>query len=117
MKQLKIIVVVLLALLGAAAGVAKMLQTPQELAFFQQLGLGGMVVVGFGLVQLAGAVLLVPSRTRLAGALVSDLTFTLSAVMIFMSGAIGFGVVALVPVVLVSLVIVDELRQKLPQQQ
>ena len=117
MKQVKTIIVVLLVLLGAAAGVAKMMQVPQELQFFAGLGLNNFVVIAFGVVQFAGALLLAVPRTRLVGAIISDLAFTLSAVMIFLSGSIGFGLVALVPAILAGLIVFDEIRPKLQAQQ
>lgn len=116
MKQVRIVIVVLLVLLGAAAGVAKILQAPQELQFFEQLGLGGMAVVAFGVVQFAGAVLLALPRTRFAGAIISDLMFTLSALMILLSGAIGFGLLALLPAILAGFIAVEEWRTKINRQ-
>lgn len=116
MKQVRIVIVVLLVLLGAAAGIAKMLQLPQELRFFAELGLGSPAAIAFGVVQFAGAVLLAMPRTRFAGAIVCDLMFTLSAIMILLSGAIGFGLIALVPAILAGFLAVDEWRAKVDRQ-
>lgn len=112
MQQVRIVIVVLLVVLGAAAGVAKMMQVPQELEFFAELGLGNLAAAGFGVVQFAGAVLLAMPRARLAGAIISDLMFTLSAVMILLSGSIGFGLVALIPAILAGFIAIEEWRAR-----
>ena len=100
MNKLKAAVLIVLVLLGTSAGVAKILKVPEELAFFQTVGLGESIVLLFGIVQLIGAILLVFRRTRLAGALVSAGTYLASAIMIFASGAIGFGTISLLPILM-----------------
>lgn len=112
MQQVRTVIVVLLVMLGAAAGIAKMMQVPQELQFFAELGLGNVAAVAFGIVQLAGAVLLAVPRARFAGAIICDLMFTLSAVMILVSGSIGFGLVALIPAILAGFIAVEEWRTR-----
>ena len=98
---------VLLILLGGAAGLAKVTQAPPEIAFFAGLGLGAIVVVVFGVLQLAGAVSLIFAKTRFIGAILLDVTFSLSVVMILMTGQIGFALVSLVPVLMAGWVIYD----------
>lgn len=100
MNRLKTGVLIVLVLLGTSAGVAKILKVPEELAFFQAVGLGELIVLLFGTVQLVGAILLIFRRTRLAGALVSAVTYLGSAIMIFVSGAIGFGTISLLPILM-----------------
>ena len=87
-----------------------MMRVPQELQFFAQLGLGNLAVAAFGVLQIAGAALLAIPRTRLAGAITCDLMFTLSAVMILLSGSIGFGLVALIPAILAGYLAVEVWR-------
>ena len=82
MHLAKKINMVLLVLLGIAAGFAKVTQAPPEIAFFQGIGLGAPVVILFGVLQLVGAVLLIFEKTRLIGAILLDVTFSLSVVMI-----------------------------------
>ncbi len=98
---------VLLVLLGAAAGFAKVTQAPPEIAFFQGVGLGALVVIAFGVLQLVGAVLLAFKKTRLIGAILLDVTFSLSVVIILMTGQIGFALVSVIPVLMAGWVIYD----------
>ena len=107
MNLLKKINLVLLVLLGGAAGLAKVTQAPPEIAFFAGLGLGAMVVVVFGVLQIAGAGLLIFAKTRFVGAILLDVTFSLSVVMILMTGQIGFALVSVVPVLMAGWVIYD----------
>ena len=107
MQQFKVVILVLLVLLGAAAGLAKITLAPPEVQFFEGLGLGTPVVLAFGVLQLIGAVLLVLQKTRLIGAAILDITFTLSVVMIFMAGQIGFAVVSVIPVIMAGYIIYD----------
>ena len=107
MNLLKKINLVLLILLGGAAGLAKVTQAPPEVAFFAGLGLGAMVVVVFGVLQLAGALSLIFAKTRFIGAILLDVTFSLSVVMILMTGQIGFAFVSVVPVLMAGWVIYD----------
>jgi hypothetical protein len=107
MQQVKTIILVLLVLLGAAAGLAKITLAPPEVEFFKGLGLGTAVVLAFGILQLAGALLLVLQKTRLIGAVILDITFTLSVVMIFMTSQIGFALVSVIPVIMAGYIIYD----------
>ena len=107
MNLLKKINLVLLVLLGGAAGLAKVTQAPPEVAFFQGIGLGAIVVVIFGVLQLAGAVSLIFAKTRFIGAILLDVTFSLSVVMILMTGQIGFALFSVVPVLMAGWVIYD----------
>ena len=107
MHPLKKINLVLLILLGGAAGFAKVTQAPPEIAFFAGLGLGAIVVVVFGVLQLVGALSLIFAKTRFIGAILLDVTFSLSVVMILMTGQIGFALVSVVPVLMASWVIYD----------
>jgi hypothetical protein len=99
MQRLKTLNWILLALLGVAAGTSKMLQIPQEMAFFQgELGYSTELIVGFGALQFLGGLMLVFRKTRLAGAVLLGLTLFLSSIVVFMSGKVLFGVVSLIPV-------------------
>ena len=107
MNLLKKINLVLLILLGGAAGLAKVTQAPPEIAFFAGLGLGAIVVIAFGILQLVCAVLLIFEQRRLIGALLLGVTFSLSVVMILMTGQIGFAAVSVIPILMTGWVIYD----------
>lgn len=105
MKNLFTVNLVLVTLLGIAAAIPKLLRLPQEVTFFGNVGLPEGAVLLFGLVQLAGGMLLVVRRTRPWGAAVTAATFLASAVMVFLSGNTVFGLVSILPVLMASLVL------------
>jgi hypothetical protein len=86
-----------LGVLSIAAGIPKLLQMPQELAFLSSLGIAGTAVSALGVIQLAGGILLFPSKTRLVGAGVAALIFGISCAALFIGGDITMGIVSLLP--------------------
>lgn len=100
MRILKLIILVLLILMSLAAGAAKIMQMPQEMTFFQDIGLSLGLLVPLGVVQVIGGLLAAIPKTRKFGAIVMALVFLASAIMVFMSGHIGFGVISLIPAAL-----------------
>ena len=114
-NRLKTLNWILLALLGVAAGVAKMMQVPQEMAFFQgELGFGSNTIVTFGVLQFIGGLMIVFKKTRLTGAILLGLTLFLSSVVIFMSGKIVFGLVSLIPVLMADVLAWLEIKAMRP---
>lgn len=95
----------LVTLLGFTAAIPKIMRVPSEVGFFENVGLGADSVVVFGLLQLAGALLMVSLKTRMWGASVVAGTFLGSAVMLLLSGEIAFGLVSGLPVVMAAVVI------------
>ncbi|MGI9200301.1 MAG: hypothetical protein ACR2QL_04530 [Woeseiaceae bacterium] len=117
MQKLKTLNWILLALLGVAAGVSKMMQTPQEMAFFQgEMGYSSQLIVAFGALQFLGGVMMAFKKTRLAGAILLGLTLFLSCIVIFMSGNIGFGMVSVIPVLMADVAAWLELKEMRPTQ-
>ena len=100
MNIVKTIVFYLTVLLSAAAGVAKVMRTPQEVEFFAAAGFGVTALIVLGAMQIAGAALGLPQATRRIGAAVVAGGFLVSAAAIFITGNIGFGVVSLIPAAL-----------------
>ena len=92
------VMIYLLAALSTAAGIPKILQMPQELEFLQFLGFSEIAVSILGLFQLAGGVLLLFRKTRLAGAILATTALLVSSIAIFSSGNIPFGMISLLPV-------------------
>jgi len=109
MRILRVFALNAVLLLSLLAGLAKIIQLPDERAFFDAVGLGSFIVP-FGAVQFLAAVLLIFSRTHVAGAIIATIALFASAVMIFMAGNTLFGVVSLVPVMLGVFLVVDRLR-------
>ena len=56
MKIVNILIIAIIALLSIAAGLAKVMQTQQELEFLQGVGLSSALIVAFGLVQISGGI-------------------------------------------------------------
>ena len=111
MERLKTFNWILLALLGVAAGVAKMMQVPPEMEFFQgQMGYTTDVIVGFGFLQFVGGLMLVFQKTRLAGAVLLGLTLFVSCVVVFMGGKTVLGVISVVPVLMADVTAWLELK-------
>jgi hypothetical protein len=110
MKMINTLVVAIIALLSIAAGLAKVMQTPQEMAFLQGLGMSTGLIVAFGLVQIIGGVLLVLKKTRMPGVVLATSAFVVSTVLIFIGGDFTFGLISILPIALAGLII-NQLRK------
>jgi len=99
------IVLLILILMSFAAGAAKVMQMPQEVAFFAKAGLGVGTMVALGVMQILGAALSIPPGLRVAGAVIMGAGFLASAVIIFMTGNLVFASVSLLPVLLTGVII------------
>jgi hypothetical protein len=105
MKTVNILIIVIIALLSIAAGAAKVMQTPEEMAFLQGVGLNKTLIIVFGVVQIAAGILLAAGKTRFLGAILSALAFAASAILLFVGGNLAFGLFSIVPVALAGYVI------------
>ena len=65
------------------------------------------LVVAFGILQLVSAILLVFDSRRHIGAILLCVTFSLSVVMILVTGQIGFAAASIIPVLMAGWVIYD----------
>ena len=100
MKYVYLAILVLLILVSLAAGAAKVMQTPQEVEFFQQVGMGTGVLITFGIIQILGGLLAILPKFRKLGLTIMAAMFLLSAVQIFMTGNAVFGSLSLIPAAL-----------------
>ena len=98
MKIINILIIAVIALLSIAAGLAKVMQTPQEMEFLQGLGLSPALIIVFGLIQISGGLLLVTQKTRIVGAVLATFAFVVSTVLIFVGGNLAFGLFSMLPV-------------------
>ncbi len=112
MRIVHLLIVAIIALLSIAAGLAKIMQNPQEMEFLQGLGLSVTVITVFGVIQIVGGVLLALRKTRIFGAALVMSAFLVSTVLIFVSGNFKFGFISLVPVLLTAVIIYQTLRNK-----
>jgi hypothetical protein len=105
MKAIQKINLVLLILISLGAGVAKVMQLPDEVKYFMDSGLGLNALLVLGGAQLLGAILLVFQNTRRYGAGIMIATFLVSTTIIFMNAQITFGIFSLLPVLMAGFVI------------
>ena len=112
MSLLQKVNLVLVTVLTIAAGIPKIMRIPAEVNFFQDAGLGETALLVFGLFQMTGGILLIFRKTRSWGAIQVALSFLLSAVMVFMSGQIMFGLVSLVPILMTGMVLKNSLGKQ-----
>lgn len=100
MKLLGYIILTLLGLMSFAAGIAKVLATPQEVAFFESAGVSESWLLPLGILQITAAIAAAVPRTRRIGLIAIAIGFAISSIIIFMTGNTSFGLVSLVPVIL-----------------
>ena len=99
-KIINFLVITIVLLLSIAAGLAKVMQMQPEMEFLQGLGLSSALIVVFGLVQIAGGILLAPQKTRMMGAVLAACAFVISTVLIFVGGNLAFGLFSTIPIAL-----------------
>jgi len=104
-KIVNILIIAIVALLSIAAGLAKVMQTQQEMEFLLGVGLSSALIVAFGLVQISGGVLLGPRKTRMPGAVLATSAFIVSTVLLFISGNVVFGLISMLPIALACVII------------
>ena len=100
MKIVKRVLLGFLVLMSLAAGVAKIMKMPQELVFFEAVGMSPNLLIPFGLLHVVGAVLTLIPKTRIVGLLLMASVFFVSAVMIFMDGNTSFAIGSIIPAAL-----------------
>jgi hypothetical protein len=110
LKIVHLLIVAVIALLSIAAGLAKVLQTQQEMEFLQGLGLSSFLIVVFGLVQIVGGILIAPKKTRMLGAILVMLALVVSTALVFMGGNLAFGLFSVIPIALAGVIIYQTAR-------
>lgn len=106
------VMIYVLAILSAAAGIPKILQMQQEVDFLSVIGLSGIAISILGVAQFVGGILLFLKRHQLPGAGLAALAFLVSSVAIFVGGNTIFGLVSLLPVLAAIIVISTIMRSK-----
>lgn len=110
MKTVSTIVLVILILLAALSGFTKVALMEQDVEFFSRYGFSNSMLVSFGLVQIAGAVLMVLMKTRFVGAAIVAITFLISLVVLILDGNVPVSIVTAVATLLLG-VIMKQSRQ------
>ena len=105
MKIFLNVVLVILIFLAVSSGITKIMLMQQDVAFFSPYGFTNPILIGFGVTQLLGGVLLAIPKTRVVGAVIVALTFIISAVILVMAGSIPMAVVTIICTLLLGFVI------------
>ncbi|MDQ7049602.1 MAG: hypothetical protein Q9M92_08685 [Enterobacterales bacterium] len=96
---------VILFLLATSSGVTKIMLMPQEVQFFGGVGFSNVMLIIFGVIQLVGGLMLALTKTRLFGAIVVAITFTISTVVLFMSESIVVALITCFTLLMLGIVI------------
>lgn len=96
MKTVSKIVLVILILLAALSGFTKVALMEQDVEFFGRYGFSNSMLMVFGLVQIAGAVLMILRKTRFVGATIVAITFLISLVVLVLDGNVPVSIVTAV---------------------
>lgn len=100
MKILNLALIAIITLLTIAAGVAKILQSPEEVKFLQGFGFNSALIIAFGVVQVIGGIFLALPKARKWGALITSVGFSISSILIGLSGNLVFSLVSMLPVII-----------------
>mgnify|MGYP003384778784 CR=1 FL=1 len=100
MKYIYNLLIIIVAVLTSAAGIAKVMLAAQELEFLQSFGFNNTFIIIFGVIQIMAGALLINKNSRLYGAGITGAGFFVSSMLIFTTGNVSFGVVSLLPVAL-----------------
>ena len=105
MKVVSAIILTVLVLLAVSSGAAKIVLLQQDVDFFGKYGFSNWLLIAFGVAQLLGGLLMVVSKTRLAGAVVVATTFLVSLALLLVEGNIPVSIVTTVAILLLGTVI------------
>jgi len=115
MKAVSAFVLIVLALLAISSGITKILLMPQDVDFFGKYGFTDPILIGYGIAQLLGGVLLMFTKTRFFGAAIVAATFLVSLVPLLVEGNIPVSIITVVATLLLGIVMKRSWRQvKLP---
>ncbi|MEQ1900778.1 MAG: hypothetical protein ABL866_08600 [Devosia sp.] len=103
MKVARLALFVILVLLSISTGVTKLVQLPAEMQLFQNAGWGVPVILAFGVLQLAGGLMLIWPPSRRYGAVVMIATFAVASAVVFINGLMAFFAFSLLFIVLAIL--------------
>lgn len=105
MKVVINIILAILVFLAVASGITKVLLMQQDVEFFGQYGFTNLMLVVFGIVQLAGGVFLIFEKTRVTGAIMVATTFLISAAILLMADNAVMAIITVFCIVLLGLVL------------
>jgi len=110
MKIVRLVLLVVLILLSIATGVTKLIQIPAEMELFGNAGWPIWLTLAFGVVQIAGGLLLIAPQSRRYGAMVMIVTFVIASAVVLINGMIPFFLFSLLFIVLAALPLLPKSR-------
>lgn len=108
MRILYLVMLTFIFSLSLTAGAAKIMEFPQEIAFFQRAGIGAPALFLMGAAQILSAACLIFKKSRALGAVIAAICFAISAIVILAVGQIVFALVSLIPVAIAIFVFRQE---------
>ena len=85
---------------------------PDDMKFFSEAGFSDGGIIVFGVMHIIGGVLLISKQTRMYGAIIVAVCFTISTVLIFNAGNIAFAAVSTLSVLLAVFAIVTSVVKR-----
>ena len=105
------ILLVLLVILAAFSGFAKVQLMPQEVAFFSKHGFNNTLIIVLGVAQILGAIFMATAKLRLIGASIVMLTFGISLVLLLMNQNYLMSVITSIVMLFLSIIIKNALTK------
>lgn len=107
-KVVSIGVLILLIFLAVSSGITKIMLMEQDVEFFGKYGFTDPLLMGFGITQLVGGVMMTLGKTRFVGAALVAFTFIVSLVILALeSNFMMAGITAIATSLLVSVMVVS----------
>lgn len=106
------VILAILVFLAISSGLTKIMLMQQDVDFFGKYGFSDPILIGFGLVQVLGGILLLVPKSRIIGALMVAVTFLISAAVLAMSGKLLMAIITTVCIALLGLFIKQSGKSK-----
>jgi uncharacterized membrane protein YphA (DoxX/SURF4 family) len=111
-KYLHLAKIAALMFLSISSGVTKIMLMPQDRIFFIRAGFSDPLIIGFGLVQVLGGILLALPKFRKIGAITIGVTFAVSAYLLFQAGNTRLALITVAFILLLGTFIFTKPHQK-----
>lgn len=105
MKVIFYVVLVVLIFLAVSSGITKIMLMPRDAEFFGQYGFTNPILIGYGISQLLGGILLAIPKSRVFGAIIVAITFLISVVILILADNIAVAVITLIFILLLGFII------------
>lgn len=99
------VILAILTLLAMSSGVTKIMLMQRDVEFFGQYGFTDPILIAYGVIQLAGGILMIVPKTRILGAVVVAATLVVSLVVLVMAGNFPVAIITLICIVLLVFII------------